>query len=457
MNIISYLVLMICTNVCYGFSSFNVSDVGLDIYNYLKKYNYTLEDHTVTTSDGYILGLHRITTGRNGIYATEGKPPILLVHGLISSSMDYVNYGPGRSLGLMLADGGYDVWLVNCRGNTWSRKHKTLSTTDREFYQFSFHEIGVYDLPATIDYILDKTNKDQLSYIGHSQGCTTFFIMGSVKPDYMKKINVMAALAPAVFMANTSHPLVKLAAQPLVNLALGFLIEATQMYLVVPHYDIFTSFATLCEDKIWKYFCASVYYDIAGKRDEEQIDYDSLPMIFSNAPAGISYRQAMHYLQEIRSGNFEPYNFGVQKNREIYNGKHTAEPYNLKKIAPPPITIYYGDGDTLASPTNVEQLADIFPSAELKFINSTNFTHLDFLWSKDIVELLNNDVIELMNKYNDVKISTVTTETSTSEMSTGPSSSTTTDVPDNSDSATAVSGSVLLLCLLFVQNLIGSY
>lgn len=88
-------------------------------------------------------------------------------------------------------------------------------------FSSSFHEIGVYDLPATIDYILDKTNKDQLSYIGHSQGCTTFFIMGSVKPDYMKKINVMAALAPAVFMANTSHPLVKLAAQPLVNLALG--------------------------------------------------------------------------------------------------------------------------------------------------------------------------------------------------------------------------------------------
>lgn len=105
-------------------------------YKYLNKYNYTLEEHTVTTEDGYILKLHRITTGRNGIYATEGKPPVLLVHGLGSSSMDYVNYGPGRSIGLMLADGGYDVWLANCRGNTWSRNHKNLDPTTREFYQF---------------------------------------------------------------------------------------------------------------------------------------------------------------------------------------------------------------------------------------------------------------------------------------------------------------------------------
>lgn len=144
-----------CIYFCHGVPSFHPTDNGgyliicyflinilhlnfLFQYNYLKKYNYTLEDHTVTTSDGYILGLHRITTGRNGIYATEGKPPVLLVHGLISSSMDYVNYGPGRSLGLMLADGGYDVWLMNCRGNTWSRKHKTLSPTDREFYQFRY-------------------------------------------------------------------------------------------------------------------------------------------------------------------------------------------------------------------------------------------------------------------------------------------------------------------------------
>lgn len=86
---------------------------------------------------------------------------------------------------------------------------------------FSYHEIGYYDLPAKIDYILQKTNKDQLSYIGHSQGGTTFFILGCTRPEYMKKINVMAGLAPAVLLSDVSNPLVRLAAQPIVTLALG--------------------------------------------------------------------------------------------------------------------------------------------------------------------------------------------------------------------------------------------
>lgn len=37
---------------------------------------------------------------------------------------------------------------------------------------FSFHEIAIYDIPATIDFILMKTRQEKLYYIGHSQGGT---------------------------------------------------------------------------------------------------------------------------------------------------------------------------------------------------------------------------------------------------------------------------------------------
>lgn len=37
----------------------------------------------------------------------------------------------------------------------------------------SFHEMGYYDLPAVIHFILNKTGQEQLYYIGHSEGSTS--------------------------------------------------------------------------------------------------------------------------------------------------------------------------------------------------------------------------------------------------------------------------------------------
>ena len=40
------------------------------------------------------------------------------------------------------------------------------------------------DLPAFIDFILDKTGLEDISYIGHSQGTTEFFLGGTILPEY---------------------------------------------------------------------------------------------------------------------------------------------------------------------------------------------------------------------------------------------------------------------------------
>lgn len=64
---------------------------------------------------------------------------------------------------------------------------------------FSWHELGMYDLPAMIDYILYQTSQQQLFYIGFSQGTTQFWVLMSLKPEYNKKIKLMSALAPVAY------------------------------------------------------------------------------------------------------------------------------------------------------------------------------------------------------------------------------------------------------------------
>ena len=57
----------------------------------------------------------------------------------------------------MLIDQGYEVWLGNSRGNRYSFEHVKYTLKDKEYWDFSFHEMGIYDQPALAKYILAKT------------------------------------------------------------------------------------------------------------------------------------------------------------------------------------------------------------------------------------------------------------------------------------------------------------
>lgn len=75
--------------------------------------------------------------------------------------------------------------MGNCRGNRYSRAHVKLSPDKKEFWDFSFHEIGVFDVPAMIDFILEETRYPKIHYIGHSQ-------VG-------RRINLILFMVPASF------------------------------------------------------------------------------------------------------------------------------------------------------------------------------------------------------------------------------------------------------------------
>lgn len=139
------------------------------------------------------------------------REPILLVHGFMSSAHGFVLHDPDKALAFILCQAGYDVWIANTRGTKLSRRHTSLDPDldAKQFWDFSLHEIGVYDLPAMIDYILGITNYDKLSLVGHSQGGTNFLIMLADRPEYNAKIKIAFAFGGAAIMRYTPNDYVR--------------------------------------------------------------------------------------------------------------------------------------------------------------------------------------------------------------------------------------------------------
>lgn len=109
------------------------------------------------------------------------------------------------------------MWLGNARGNVYSCNHTSLnpygsSKERKHFWSFSWHEIGYYDLPKSIDYVLNQTGVRKLQFIGHSQGSTAFLVMTSDKPEYNDKIELMHGLGPVAFLSHVISPAIRVIA-----------------------------------------------------------------------------------------------------------------------------------------------------------------------------------------------------------------------------------------------------
>lgn len=350
----------------------------------------------MTTSDGYILRLHRISHGRSLSKASKGV--VFLMHGLLSSSADWILTGPNNGLGYILADEGYDVWMGNARGNSESRRHITLNPDkDSSFWQFSWHEIGAIDLPTMIDYVLSETKEKSLIHIGHSQGTTTFYVMTSKLPEYNAKIKAHFSLAPIAYMNHMTSPLMKILA--FWSTGLDILLKLIGVNEFLPSSDFLgLAGGALCgDDAITQFLCTNALFAICGF-SQAQMNATILPVIVGHTPAGSSVKQFMHYAQEIKSGAFRHYDFGLS-NLGKY-GSLTPPPYDLNAITTP-IYLIYSHNDWLAAEKDVLRLCEgLGASCQGKFlVADSGFNHLDYMYGIGAPSLVYDKLIGLMTRY----------------------------------------------------------
>ena len=167
------------------------------------------EEHKILTQNGYILTNWRIYGKINEPEEQKLKrKPVILQHGLFDTSYTWLILDSSESLALLLAEEGYDVWLTNSRGNALSHEHTNEEYDSSKFYSkfwdFSFHEMAVFDLTANVFYIKNLTKFEKVTYIGHSQGTVQYFIQHTINPNFIEKnIEKFVSLGTVVNVFNT--------------------------------------------------------------------------------------------------------------------------------------------------------------------------------------------------------------------------------------------------------------
>ncbi|KAL1414719.1 hypothetical protein MTO96_000837 [Rhipicephalus appendiculatus] len=200
------------------------------------------------------------------------------------------------------------------------------------------------------------------------------------RPEYNKKIKLLHALAPAVFMGHMTAPvriLIKMSnpALKIVDLFFGGTVTGRNEQLL-------NKVKLLsCRSVRPRGLCNASFILMNGGYPID-MNTTRLPVYLANDPAGTSVRNVLHLAQ----------------NKRIY-GQKRPPLYDIRKVTAP-VAIYWGDGDRLTTPRDIARLIQSLPNVALVYkVPVPGFTHLDFGWSITAWQHLYKTIVKMIKLY----------------------------------------------------------
>ncbi|KAJ3312791.1 hypothetical protein HDV04_002756 [Boothiomyces sp. JEL0838] len=375
-------------------------------------WGFPFQTHYVTTKDGYILALHRIPFSRaenlknkNNIRrkrshlsfddAQPNRPVVILWHGFLMCSEVWVSSPNSlESLALTLADAGYDVWLGNTRGNKYSCKHRKYKPNEEKFWDFSMDQLAMFDLPDSVDYILNFTGAPSLTYIGFSQGTAQGFSSLSINPSLNKKINLFIALAPATKPKGYSYLMLGLE-----NQTIHSLVNASPEVI----YLLFGRKALLSSVIFWQRiltpwtFSWAIDISMWGLFGWESKFMNSKHIIYRHLYSYTAVKCVVHWFQIMQNETFQMYNDSPAVMPAMQKQGYKVPTYPTSQIQTP-IAIFHGGKDTLPDIRYI--LKNI--NEPVFCLNVQEYEHLQFLWGEGQEKVVFPAILGLLSEYSEV-------------------------------------------------------
>jgi len=295
---------------------------------------------------------------------------------LIDSSFTWIVNEPYESLGYILADSGFDVWMGNNRGNQYSKNSTTIDPNSKEFWQFSWDQMAEYDFPNMVEYIRNYTNAATIGYVGHSEGTLQVFAGLSRFPQYGSMLNSFVGLGPVATVGHITNYFFKF----LADVDFQVLLEIIGEKQFLPNSKILDDIdPVVCRDTPG--ICDDVIEFICGPH-RGAFNNSRMQVVAAHEPSGSSVQNMAHFAQGVKKDNFAMFDYGSRhKNKEHY-GQHDPPTYDLSNFPSQslPVALYYGTEDELADPTDVAWLIGHLPSPPEIAVELNGYAHLDYVW-----------------------------------------------------------------------------
>ncbi|CAI9265050.1 unnamed protein product [Lactuca saligna] len=351
---------------------------------------YTCEEHKVTTKDGYILSMQRIPTGQGG--KKSDKPPVLLQHGVLMDGGTWVLNSPDESLGFILADNGFDVWIANTRGTNYSRGHTSLNPSDPAYWEWSWDELVAFDLPASIQFVHDQTGQN-MHYVGHSLGTLIAFSAFS-KDQTLNMLRSAVLLSPIAYLGQISSTLARAGADAFLGEALYWL----GLHEFAPRGKAVADLlSVIC--KMPGNDCSDLMTSFTGQNC--CVNSSMTDKFLEHEPQSTAAKNMIHLAQMIRTGAITMYDYGNVDDNEKHYGQSTPPVYDMESIPKDfPMYLGYGGADELADVQDVNTLLKSVKDHDpdkLVVQYQDDYAHADFVFAVNAKKLVYDPLMAFLN------------------------------------------------------------
>jgi esterase/lipase len=146
------------------------------------------------------------------------------------------------------------------------------------------------------------------------------------------------------------------------------------------------------------WICKSVIGSIIQNEDTGKIDWNKIKNFYYYAPGGTSIKNLIHWIQSLAQPSMRMFNYGKQKNLEIY-GSELAPEYNIKALQNMTIELFIttSDSDPYCNDEDFNFMFQTFMSSKKTLKKLNNYNHLDYLWGSEAHNDFYYDIVEFLD------------------------------------------------------------